>query len=747
MWLLPYNEGMNKKCVKVGGCCAVLFLVIILPALVIGKGRLFMNADFNSQQIPFNILCNKAIKNGEYFWNWNTDLGSNFIASYSFYNIGSPFFWIMLLVPSKYVVYAMGPLLVLKFMVSGCSSYLYLSQYVKNGYLAAIGAVLYTFSGFTFSNLFYNHFMDVIALFPLLLLALDQNVKNGKKNYFSIMVALMAMTNYVFFVMEVVFIILYFICQVSAGEYKITLKKFLNLAIESVLGFCASCIIVLPSVLDLVGNPRSIVHFSNYRDMLIYALNQYVLIIKAAFLPSDLQNGAALFENRYSCTELYLPMVGMIFVISFIIHCNKKKNFIFNMLIACICFSFVPVLNSSFQLFNQAYYTRWFFMFVLVLSLASIKAIENNYEIKTGAIISCIIICSLSIYLYKGDYINNNFYIWIWVSSLLGIVFTVLLGKKKAENTSVKMFIGIIFFVLLSGAGHYYNTFDYNNIDSYFNDFIGGNNENSPDDKEFYRTENKNQWNSSMVSDNKDIICWNSTVSSSIFSFYENVGAGRYVTSSPDDSLYGLRALLSVKYIYNKDNEWLNTKLYSSDNVNTIYENVDFLPMGFGYDNYISESEYQALPVENRHLVLLKALVLSDEDVQKYNSLLKKLDSSELENLNYESFKQDINERRKVVCNNFQQKKNGFSAEIDLKSEKIIFFSVPYEKGWTATINGEKAEILKVDDGLMAIKCPKGPNNIQFNYVPQGFVIGAMISVVAVLLIGCGVLLAQKAKR
>jgi len=47
----------------------------------------------------------------------------------------------------------------------------------------------------------------------------------------------------------------------------------------------------------------------------------------------------------------------------------------------------------------------------------------------------------------------------------------------------------------------------------------------------------------------------------------------------------------------------------------------------------------------------------------------------------------------------------------------------------------------------MAIKCPKGPNNIQFNYVPQGFVIGAMISVVAVLLIGCGVLLAQKAKR
>lgn len=78
--------------IKIAAVCAGIILFIFLPALIIGKGRLFMNADFNAQQIPFNILCNKAIKNGEYFWSWQTDLGSNFIASYSFYTIGSPFF-------------------------------------------------------------------------------------------------------------------------------------------------------------------------------------------------------------------------------------------------------------------------------------------------------------------------------------------------------------------------------------------------------------------------------------------------------------------------------------------------------------------------------------------------------------------------------------------------------------------------------------------------------------------------------
>ena len=67
MWLLPYNEGMNKKCVKVGGCCAVLFLVIILPALVIGKRKIIYECGFQFAANSFNILCNKAIKNGGIF--------------------------------------------------------------------------------------------------------------------------------------------------------------------------------------------------------------------------------------------------------------------------------------------------------------------------------------------------------------------------------------------------------------------------------------------------------------------------------------------------------------------------------------------------------------------------------------------------------------------------------------------------------------------------------------------------------
>ncbi|HEX3017224.1 MAG TPA: hypothetical protein VHP31_05150 [Caproicibacter sp.] len=36
----------------------------------------------------------------------------------------------------------------------------------------------------------------------------------------------------------------------------------------------------------------------------------------------------------------------------------------------------VPILNASFQLFNMAYYARWYYMLTLMMSLATIAALQ-----------------------------------------------------------------------------------------------------------------------------------------------------------------------------------------------------------------------------------------------------------------------------------------------------------------------------------------------------------------------------------
>ena len=52
--------------------------------IVTGRGLFLYYGDFNVQQVPFYQLAHRAVKSGNIFWNWNTDLGVNFIGSYSF---------------------------------------------------------------------------------------------------------------------------------------------------------------------------------------------------------------------------------------------------------------------------------------------------------------------------------------------------------------------------------------------------------------------------------------------------------------------------------------------------------------------------------------------------------------------------------------------------------------------------------------------------------------------------------------
>ena len=97
----------------------ILSLLFFLPLIIYDKGYFLYYGDFNVQQIPFYQMIHDSIKNGEFFWNFKTDLGVNLIGSYTFYLLTSPFFWLTLIFPSNAVPYLMGPLLILKF---GCLS-------------------------------------------------------------------------------------------------------------------------------------------------------------------------------------------------------------------------------------------------------------------------------------------------------------------------------------------------------------------------------------------------------------------------------------------------------------------------------------------------------------------------------------------------------------------------------------------------------------------------------------------------
>ena len=57
-----------------------------------------------------------------------------------------------------------------------------------------------------------------------------------------------------------------------------------------------------------------------------------------------------------------------------------------------------------------------------------------------------------------------------------------------------------------------------------------------------------------------------------------------------------------------------------------------------------------------------------------------------------------------------------------------MFLSIPYEKGWSVYIDGEKAETVKLMQSMLGVKVSAGEHDIRLKYVPEGFIGGVIIS-------------------
>ncbi|NKN84491.1 YfhO family protein [Streptococcus agalactiae] len=50
-----------------------------------------------------------------------------------------------------------------------------------------------------------------------------------------------------------------------------------------------------------------------------------------------------------------------------------------------------------------------------------------------------------------------------------------------------------------------------------------------------------------------------------------------------------------------------------------------------------------------------------------------------------------------------------------------LLFTIPYDKGWTATQNGKKIALTTAQDGFMKVNVKAGQGQVTLTYVPEGF--------------------------
>ena len=728
---------------------AALCGIITVGLIVYRNGGIFTYyGDYNCQQIAFYMHAHELVKSGQIGWDWNTDLGVNFIGSYSFYLLFSPFFWLTLPFDTSVVLYLMAPLFVIKFMTCALTSYFYIARFVKDKNFAVIGGLLYAFSGYCIYNVFFNHFLDVVAFFPLILIGLEMLITEDKHGPFAVAVALNAIVNYWFFIGEVVFTVLYFFIRITDKDITHRFKKFVFVAAESVMG--------------LLDNPRTGAdNFINGWNLWLYYSEQRVpAIIASFFFPPDMPSKQNMFTGQgaqWASMAGWLPLFGMSGVIAYV-RC-VKNDWLKKMIIACCVFALVPVLNSLFILFNHSFYARWYYMFILMLVLATAKALESSssgeeterIDLRKGILPSICVIVGLILILFftPVHYNDGNWEMgllyndsWFFLSAGFAVVCifltTVLWFLQK------KSYYKPLLVLMTAGICAIYG-FAYVNLgytfagdhDEIIEDAVGLSEEMPlpKDDDSFARYDFYECFeNMGLYWNLPSIRCFHSVVTPSIMEFYPTVDVTRDVSSKPDFDYYELRSLLSVKYLYADADEASvlceGFKYLTKENGYHVYENKNYIPMGFTFDSYITEDQYYNIHETQRSEVLISSIVLNESQAKLYGPYLDH-NRNPLVNVPYEEFENEARERRRSSCYSFEYDHKGFTAKIHLLESNLVFFSVPYEKGWTAYVNGHETVIEKVDVGFMAVFAEKGISEIVFEYNAPGLKLGAVISVLS----------------
>lgn len=200
--------------------------------------------------------------NGLDLFSWEIGLGMDVIGQYSYYLLGDPFVYIGLLFPIENleIVYSILILIRLYFIGIAFIQYAKYNNNSKRNILP--GAVIYTFSSFAlFAGVRHPYFLNAMIIFPFLLLGVDKLFKENKKIPLTIWVAISAISNYYFFYMHTIMLVIYamikYICEYRKEGRKYFWKKLGSGILAYIIGILIVGIILFPTIYAFFNSSRS----------------------------------------------------------------------------------------------------------------------------------------------------------------------------------------------------------------------------------------------------------------------------------------------------------------------------------------------------------------------------------------------------------------------------------------------------------------------------------------------------------
>ena len=802
-----------------------------------------------------NLLSGKGLSMVDF----SIGQGFDVITTLNYYVIGDPLTVLAGIWDPNHLETLYDLLVILRFYLAGVSFLAFCIYKKKAPFPALLGAFIYVFSGYSlFAGLRHPFFLNPMIYLPLLFIGVEQLLKYKRSIFFSIMIAISAMSNFYFLYMLSVIIFIYALVRFYDCYKEERIKNFFLVVSKSVLyyllGILLSAVLLLPMIYAFMNNGR-IEGASQAVNLFLYPMEYYKLLY---------QNLLSLGFQAGHWSYISVGVVGALCACAALMR-EKKNRTVITLLIISVVFMCIPLFGYFMNGFSYVA-NRWTFVFAFLIAYIVADSYESIFELsrkKRFIILAISAIYCITTFLFMKKYSKLPALFLV-----AGAGFVVFSRYYKIKPIYRNLIFLVLCIVNIVSSSYLFYSGRFNNYSSAFltkgtikeyehNDAVEY--IKSIDDS-FYRIQIDDAIspNIAMPLNVNGTGFYFSILNSNVFNYMfelENSSLRFACQYEDNNERAAMNALSSVKYYITKRtiNIPFGYKELKTDQVfedgTRIYINEYYLPLGFTYNSYITSAEYEKLTALQKQEALMQSVVLEEDTdvvpkksleftskelpvtfildegmtlegntlhVTNPNSLLyiktkgrvfsetylhlenlqitdpdvKRVGlvsvtkrwrinkfglrtpednnyfgvSNYLINLGYKSkamrqiklyFKEPgtyefdsikvyaqpmkyyINQAlqlKETVLEDVVESTNRISGKVNTTSPTMLYLSIPYSKGWKATVDGKPAKLLKANTMYMALELPAGNHEIVLDYQTPYLKEGLMLSGLGIII-------------
>jgi len=108
---------------------------------------------------------------------------------------------------------------------------------------------------------------------------------------------------------------------------------------------------------------------------------------------------------------------------------------------------------------------------------------------------------------------------------------------------------------------------------------------------------------------------------------------------------------------------------------------------------------------------------------------------------------EQIEALRKESLENVALNWRGLTGNISVSEDKMLCFSIPYDKGWSAYVDGQKVKLHQANTAFMAVELSKGDHKIELRYWVPGLTLGITISILGIISLAVAIIYYRKKEK